>query len=97
MTTVEVDDNSDSDGRFGCRDGDDEQGKEQTIHFVWPEIFVECYKIQVHAVQDQLNAHEHGDQVPSREKSIHTNKEKCRADEQYLVQSGLHHGALVLS
>jgi hypothetical protein len=42
---------------------------------MWPQIFIERNKIQVHAIQDQFNTHQHGDEVFVGKETIHTNEE----------------------
>ena len=48
---------------------------------MWPQIFIECNKIQIHTVQYQLNAHQHGDKVSPGEEAVDADKEQCGADE----------------
>ena len=50
-----------------------------------PEVLIKGDKIQVHAVQDQFNAHQHGDEVPSGEETVDADEEKRGADEENMV------------
>jgi ribonuclease I len=65
-----------------CRsDGYDKKNKKQSVHGLWPEVFIKGYEIQVHTIEDQFNAHEHGDEVPSGQKAINTREKEYGADQ----------------
>jgi hypothetical protein len=81
MAAVQVNDDGDGHGSLSGGNGDDENGKEKSIHSSGPEIFIKSDKVQVHAVQDQFNTHEHGDQVPAGEEPVHANEKEGGADE----------------
>ena len=82
MASIKVYDDRYRYGRFRRRDGDDENGKEDPVEPVRPEEFIKDHEIDVHAVQDQLHRHQHGDHIPSREQSVGPDEEKGRAQEQ---------------
>ena len=85
MTPVEIDDDGDRGCRFSRRDGDNENGEEHPVEPVGPDIFIERDEIQVHTVQDQFNAHEHGDEVPPGEETEYADEEQRGADEQDMI------------
>ena len=66
-------------------DGDHEYGKENTIQPVGPEVFIECNEIQVHAIQYQLDAHQHGNEVSSRKETVNADEEQRCADEENVI------------
>ena len=81
MAPIEIYNYSDRHSCFSCRDRNDKNGKEKSVHPVWPEIFIKSNKIQVHAVQYQFYAHQHCDQVSPGEETEHADKEQCCTDE----------------
>ena len=89
MAPVKIYDDRNGSGRFCCCDGDDENCKENSVEPVGPNVFIEGDKVQVHTVQHQFNTHQHGNQVPPGEESVHSDKEECGADEEYMVKTGL--------
>jgi hypothetical protein len=81
VAAIQVDNNGYSDSCFRSGDRNDKQGKEDTIQPVRVEVFVESDKIDIHAVQDQFDGHEHTDQVTAGEQAKDADKEKRRAYE----------------
>ena len=54
--TVDIDHNRDSYCRFGCRDGDGEQGKEIPFQSVGEKETVEYCEVDIRSIQYQLDA-----------------------------------------
>ena len=88
---VQVNDDGDSNGRLCGGNGDDEQGKEQSVQFTRPQVVIKRDEIYIDTVQDELQRHEHGHQVPSRKESEHTDEEQRRAKDQKMTQWNLVH------
>src|SRR5262245_55087909 len=82
MTAIQVNDDRNRDRRLSCRDRNNKYGEEDAVQFFRIEIFVKNDKVDVHAVQDELDGHQHCDQVATREQAIHANKEKRCANKQ---------------
>jgi hypothetical protein len=59
---------------FSGGDRNYKQSKKQAIHFAGPHIFIKSNKVQVHAVQNEFNAHEHRNQIATGEKAVHADK-----------------------
>jgi hypothetical protein len=81
MAAVKVNDDSYGHGCFRGSNRYNEYSEKQSIHFIMPEVFIKCHEIQVHAIQYQLNAHKHRDQVSSYKKTITADEKKRCADE----------------
>jgi len=85
MTSIQINNDRDRCCRLGGSNGDQEYGKENTVEPVGPEVFVECDEIQVHTIQYQFDAHQHGDQISSGEETIYTDEEQRRADKENVI------------
>ena len=85
MTPVQINNDSDRCSSFCRGDGDHEYGKENTIQSVGPEIFVECNEIEIYTVQYQFYTHQHGNEVSSREETVHTDEEQRCADKENVI------------
>ncbi len=82
MASVQVNNYGYCHSRFSRSYGDNKYGKEYPVQVVGVKEFIEHHEIDVHAVQDQLHRHQHGDHIPSREQSVGPDEEKGRAQEQ---------------
>ena len=78
---LEIDDDGNGDCCFRCGYGDDENREKNTIQFPGPYVFVKGNEVQTYAVQDEFDAHEQGDQIPSSEETEHADEKKSCADE----------------
>ena len=76
VASVQVDDDGNGNCSFGGSNRNYKYSEHHTIQPVCPEIFIESNKIDIDTVQDQLNAHQHGDEISSGKKSINTNEEQ---------------------
>jgi hypothetical protein len=75
MTAIEVDDNSNGDGSFRSSNGDDENGKEDTVQFSGPQVFVESHKVDVDAVEYEFDTHEHRNHISAGKQTVHADEE----------------------
>ena len=57
----------------------DKDGKEDPIALCREQVFIKRDKINVHAIQDQLYRHKHGNHVTTCEETIDANKKQGRA------------------
>jgi hypothetical protein len=77
---VQVDDDSNCHRSFCGSYSDNEYGKEKAVQPVGPEIFIKSDKVDIYAVQDELNTHEHRNKIAPCKKTVHSNEEECRTD-----------------
>jgi hypothetical protein len=82
MASIQVNNYRNGHGGFGRSNGNNKQGKENTIQFIGVQVFIECHKIYVHTIQNQLYGHEHSDKVTPGEQSIHADEKQGRAHKQ---------------
>jgi hypothetical protein len=75
MTPVQIDDDSNGHCRLCCSDRDDKNGKEDPIQLFWIQVLIEHYKIDIYAIEDKFNCHQHGDHVATCKQSVHADKE----------------------
>jgi hypothetical protein len=75
MTPVKIDDDRNRDRSLGCSYRDDKNGKEDTVQSFRVQVFIEHHKIDIYAIQDKLNGHQHGDHIATCEQSKHADKE----------------------
>lgn len=54
------------------------------------EIFVESHEVDVHAVEHELNRHQHRDDVPPGEQPKHTDEEQQCTEHENMVEGDLH-------
>jgi hypothetical protein len=83
---VNTQDDGDGNRGFACGDSDNKYGEKVPLQLIGKQIAVEGHKIDVHRVEDQLNRHQDGDQVPSREKAVNTNEEHDGAQDQEILK-----------
>jgi hypothetical protein len=76
MTSVQINNDRYGYSCFRRCNGNDEDGKENTVQLLREQVFVEGHKIDIHTIQHQFNGHEHGDHIPSGEQAIHANEEQ---------------------
>ena len=74
--TVNVDDNGHGDRRFGCCHANCEQGEEESFKLPWEENAVECCKVDVNSIENQLSGNEHGNEVPASEEPEDTDEKQ---------------------
>jgi hypothetical protein len=78
MAPIQINNDGYGNSCLRSRYRNDKNGKEHPVEPLRVKVFVERYKIDIHTVQDQLDSHEHGDQVAAGEQSIHADKEQRR-------------------
>jgi hypothetical protein len=76
MAAIQVDNDRDRYRGFRRRDGDDKNGEEYSIQFTGIEVFIERNKVDVNAVKDKFNAHQHRDHIAPGEQAVHANKKQ---------------------
>jgi hypothetical protein len=82
VASIQIYDNGDCDGSLGGGNGNDENSKKQTVHPVWPQVFVKGDEVQVYAIENEFDAHKHRNQVAAGKETVNANEEQRRADKQ---------------
>jgi hypothetical protein len=83
---VDVDDNGNSNGCFRSRDCNHNQTEEMSMEQIWIKELVEYHKIYIHRIEYQLDGHQHGNQISSRQKPVDADKEHQGTDNKKCVK-----------
>jgi hypothetical protein len=89
--TVQKDHDRNGDGSLRRGNRNDEQGEKDAIDLIGLQVIIKSDEVDIDTVQDQLDRHQHGDQVPPGEQTVHPDKEQRCADEQDMGQGDLVH------
>jgi hypothetical protein len=81
MTAVQVNDNGNGNGNFGSGNGNNENGKEYPVERIGIQVLIECYKVDVHTIQHELNTHEDSNHIAPGKQAIHAYKKQAGTDE----------------
>jgi hypothetical protein len=81
VTAVEVDNNGNGKRYFGCGNGNYENGKENPFKCIGIQVFIESNKVDIDAVQHELNAHQYSNHIPPGKQAIHAYKKQAGAYE----------------
>ena len=85
VAAIQVDDDRDCYCSFGSGNRNDKNGKENTIQFMRPQVFIKSDEIEVYTIQDQLDAHQHRNKVTTGKESVDANKEKCSTYKEHMI------------
>jgi hypothetical protein len=77
---VDVDDNGNSNSRFRCRNRNDDQTEKMSVEQIRIQKLVENHEINIYRIEDQLDGHQHGNQISSRQKPVDADKEHQGTD-----------------
>jgi hypothetical protein len=84
MAPVQIDYNSYGHRCFGSCNGYDKYGEEYPVQFTRIQVFIECHKIDINAIQNDFNSHQHGDHITTGEESVHADEKQSGADKKDL-------------
>jgi len=73
---INIDDDGNGDSRFSGSNTNGKERKEEAIELSGVENAVECSKVDVNGIQDQLGGDKHGYQVSTSNKPEHSDKEQ---------------------
>lgn len=77
---VDRDDQSQADCGLRGRDRQHEDGEDLARHLLRHDVAVEGHQVDIDCVEQQLDAHQHGDGVAAGQRAVKTDAEQSSAD-----------------
>jgi hypothetical protein len=97
MTAIQVYDYGDRHSRLGCSNRNYKNGEKDPIQFVRIQVFIEDNEVDIYAIQDQFNCHEHCDHIAPGKQPVCPDKKQRGTDKQYMGNGYLVHFSVGLA